>query len=461
MLLFLGIFTITYFQSHNDDKNLHKTVFIIILIFGLVSSFATPICYGPDEVEHFARAEITSRGDLLPNYDNGTYHTIQSTLDLIEVGKLQYRGYEETSLNSTIFNTNADTQPINNTLVEYPNAFAQNPFLGYLAPALGILLAKLLDLNAIWMVWLGRIFNVLLYASLASLAVKKTPILKMPMLVFACLPLAIFLAGSTSIDAFINGLALVVMAYFFEMYKSPKNTLTKRNILIFSSLVLILGISKVTCFALIMLLFAVPKSNFKKQKYYYYGFISLIVLGVVAILWSKYYVNPGFFASWRGNKSIIQHFNSTQQMDYILTHKKYTFFELLKIPIYFPQLLRFSDNWVDFTDYLRVLFLGLVIFLYPHEFEQVKSRVATFIVILIYYVETYVTFLLSWTPVGQFNDYWWGVQIRYFYPIMILLPFIFGINKDKLKNYDIDNAVILCLLLFISFRCMRYMLWSY
>lgn len=457
-----GVFAITYFQSHNDDKNIYKTAFVIILVFGLLSSFITPICYGPDDVEHFARAEMTSRGDFLPDYTGGTYHTIQSTIDLIEVGRGHAdNGYDETSYNSTVFANKESREPINNTLVEYPNAFAQNPFFGYLAPAIGMVLAKLFSMDAIWLVWFGRIFNVLLYAGLASYAVKKTPILKMPMLVFACLPLAIYLAASTSIDPFINGLALVVVAFFFRMYKAPEKSLTKRDIAVFSALVLILGLSKVTCFAFVLLLFAVPRDNFKVRKYYYYGFISLAVLGVVALLWTRYYANPGFLHSWRGNKWILENFNSTRQMDYILAHKKDTITELAKMPMYFPSAMMFSANWVDFTDCLRVIFIGFVIFLYPHDFERAKSRVGALIVSLIFYVGTYVTFLLSWAPVGVLDQYAPGVQVRYFYPIFGLLPFALGLNRDSLKGYDIDNIVILCVVLFISFRCMRYLLWSY
>ena len=458
----LGMFTITYFQSHRKDKNLYKTVFVIILLFGLVSSFITPILFGPDDVEHFARAEMTSRGDLLPDYTNNTFHTIKSTLNLIKFQKYHHpNGYDGTSIHSTIFNNKASFKPINNTLVEYPNAFAQNPFFGYIAPAIGILLAKLLNMDAIWLVWLGRIFNVILYAGLASFAVKKTPILKMPMLVFACLPLAIFLAASTSIDPFINGLALVVMAYFFKMYKAPPNTLTKRNITIFTALVLILGLSKVTCFVLILLLFAVPKSNFKEKKYYYYSIISLILLGLIAIVWTKYYANPGFLHSWRGNKWVEENFNSTQQMNYILTHQTETIVELLKMPIYFPDAMKFSNNLVDITDNLRLIFIGFVIFLYPSQFENIKSRIIALIVSVAFYLGTYVTFMLSWTPVGELSKYAAGVQTRYFYPILILLPFIFTLKWEKLKEYDIDNIVILCVVLFISFMLMRYIIWSY
>ena len=62
-------------------------------------------------------------------------------------------------------------------------------------------------MNVIWMLWLGRIFNLILYAGLISLAIKKTPVLKMPMLAVACIPISIYQAASLSIDSIIIGLA--------------------------------------------------------------------------------------------------------------------------------------------------------------------------------------------------------------------------------------------------------------
>lgn len=458
----ISIFLIIYFQSNNDDKNLYKTAFLIILLFGLFFSFINPICYGPDEVEHFIRADITSRMELNPEYDNGSFQTIQSAVDLIKVkSAIGYDGFEYTSKNATIFNTDADTKPINHTLTDYPNAFAQNPFYGYLAPAIGMIIAKLFNLNAIWLLWFSRIFNVFLYAGFSAIAIKKTPILKMPMLIFACLPLAIYLGATASIDPFINGLGLILVAYFFHMYKSPKTTLTKRNIIIFTSLVILIGLAKLTCFTFILLLLLIPKTNFKNEKYYYYSFISIILTIIIAVLWTKFYVNPGFSESWRGTKSIINNFNSTKQLDYILHHKKETIFELLKLPLYFPHTLLYSENYENFTDVLRIIFIGFITFFYPKKPENIKTRIGTLIVFLIFFIGTYMALILSWTTVGDLSLYYKGAQIRYFYPMLTLLPFIFRINIKKITNLKMDNWIITTVLLFLAFRCMLYVTLSY
>ena len=248
-----------------------------------------------DEVEHFVRAKITSNGIINPNFvevptnfsgifSKGYYLTIQSTFDLAERGKDTISYTHMDLVNSSIFKTDADTLPINYTPVKFHSAFAQNPFFGYLASGIGMALAKLLNLNAIWLLWLGRIFNALLYASIVSIAIKKTPILKIPLFVVACIPAALSQAASVSIDPLINGLGILSIAYFLMLYKSPNKSLDYKPIIKFSVIVLLLGLCKVTYFSFIFLLLFIPIDNLKKKEYFYYSFIIILLFIVLVLL---------------------------------------------------------------------------------------------------------------------------------------------------------------------------------
>ena len=107
-LSILGIILISYYQGHNNDKELYKTVFIVLLLFGLITSFVIPIDSVSDEGEHFTRAELTSRGILFPEYVNGSFKTIDSI-----------PGFFVHSIDKTVFEVNGDTGKINNTLVDW------------------------------------------------------------------------------------------------------------------------------------------------------------------------------------------------------------------------------------------------------------------------------------------------------------------------------------------------------
>ena len=448
LLAVMGIFCIAYYIGHNDEKELYKTAFIVILCFGIFLSFIAPICFGPDEVEHFVRAEITSRGVLFPQPVNYTYQTIQSVMDLIDAGKISLGPFDHMDFfNSTVFKTAADTQPINHSFVSYPNVFAQNPFYGYIVPAFGIFIAKLFNLNAIWMLWLGRIFNTVLYAGLVALAIKKTPILKIPVFAFSCIPLAIYLGATVSIDALLNGLSILTVCYFFYLYKCPK--INYKHIIKYSLLVVFLGTCKVTCFVFIILLLFLPRENFAEKKYYLYGFLAVIVSGIAAFLWSTFYANPGFYQSgFRFFYCVVLNVDPSEQIHFMLTHKKYTIMEMIHILNYFSPELIIKD--VDFN-LLDLLFLSGVALMYPTEKFKLKTRIGALLVGVLIYYGTYLAFLLSWTPVGMISTIP-GVQLRYFIPALPLIPFIFGFNHMDVDKLELDTYIVVLTISFIAIK---------
>ncbi len=117
----------------------------------MISLFLSPIYDISDESEHFVRSEIISTGQLstsyvpIPNITEYGYETINSVIIFFN------------NAGTNIFNTYVDDEKIDYTPTYFNSAFAQNPFYAYLAQGLRIFLAKYLDLNAIWMLWLGRI----------------------------------------------------------------------------------------------------------------------------------------------------------------------------------------------------------------------------------------------------------------------------------------------------------------
>lgn len=453
----LCVFLISFYHGHRDDKNFYKTAFIVIFIFGIVFSFLTPILCTHDEVEHFVRAEITSNGVINPEYNEtpvkingiqvkGYFFTIQSTFDLTKEGVATVAYTEMDMVNSSIFNTEADTQPINTTPARFHSAFAQNPFFGYIAPAMGMVIAKLLDLNAIWLLWLGRIFNALLYAILVSYAIKKTPILKMPLFVVACIPAALSQAASVSIDPMINGLAILSIAYFLLFYKSPKNSIDHKDLIKFSIIILLMGLCKITYFSFIFLLLFLPSNIFKKKKYYYYtGFIILIFI-VIALIWSNLAI-PLTDNSWRHVFYESHNVDSFNQIKYILTHKKDTIINLLHVFGNLDRDLK-CESLVYHTAFL--IFTGAVYLLYPHEKIRFKAKMGALIVFLMIYFGTYITFLISWNPVGDLIPH--GVQPRYFFPALALIPIFLGFNHMEGDKSEIDYYLVVLTLVFICLR---------
>ncbi|MBQ9025681.1 MAG: DUF2142 domain-containing protein [Methanobrevibacter sp.] len=438
-LAILGVFCIVYYFLHDSDKELFKVAFIIILCFGIICSFIVPIVDVSDEVEHLTRAELTSQGVLIPHWtgddigiDRLYNHSEEEFSNELNKGigyeTIQSIDFFYKNREVTIFDTNHDTDKINTSICIKGSAFEQNPFYGYLPQAIGILIAKLLDLNVIWLLWLGRICNLICYAGLISLAIKITPKFKMPLLAVACIPITIYQAASVSIDSMIFGLGILAVAYFIHL--CYLNDVSLKEIILFSVLSLLLGLCKLPYLAFIFLLLFIPRKNFTKTNFYWV-ILSIIVVGLIGILYSKY-STPALMHSWRSSYNYI---NSTFQLNYLINNP-------IQIIEFFKQIFtsdlgyvvngvfnffngklgaHYQDNYVFITLCLQI-FLAMILFAYPSDDEiEPKTKIGALIVLLIIYIGTCFIQLLTWSYVGEMRL---GISVRYFIPLFALIPLI-------------------------------------
>ena len=473
----VGILCIVYYFMHDSEKELYKVAFVIILCFGIITSFIVPICDVSDETEHLARAELTSRGVFIPHW-TGDDLGVERAYNLTGENKIaQYNkgaGYESIEsvnfftdfLGKTVEYTPYDTEKINHTPILIVSAFEQNPFYGYLPQAIGMVIAKLLDLNLIWLMWLGRIFNLIFYAGVISLAIKKTPVLKVPLLAVACIPISLYQAASLSIDSMIIGLGILAVGYFLYLYKADKNSLDTAEVVKFAILCLLLGLCKLPYLAFIFLLVLIPTDNFKKgKKIIPYIIICIIIVGAIGILWSRY-STPTLMHSWRSKLRFI---NSTAQMDYIVAHPTFSlefisqlFTSNLARIVYgvfnffgAAQKLHYSDSY-HFIVIALVSFLAITLLAYPKNIKfDSKTRIGSLLILLIIYCGTAFIQLLTWASVGYLNL---GLSARYFIPLFALLPIIVSFKIKKLDRFkeSYDDYAIVFMIAFMATLIMAF-----
>ena len=87
--------------------------------------------------------------------------------------------------------------------------------------------------------------------------------------------------------------------------------------------------------------------------------------------------------------------------------------------------------------------------MYPTPKFDLKVKFGSLIVVMGIYIVTYLTFLLTWTPVSQLNPIV-GVQPRYFLPLFALLPVIVGINHNENDSTELDSYVITLTITFLA-----------
>lgn len=453
ILLIVGSIII-YFSDNFDNDNIYILVFIIIICFGLFNTFLTPVVDVCDESEHFWRSEITSQGVLVPDYvsipdsNQSGYKTLASLKDL----------YPNTG--NTVFETDWDDRPINHSTIYTSSAFSQNPFYGYLAQAIGIGIAKALDLNNIWMLWFGRICNLILYAAICSFTVKKSPIFKMPLLMVACLPLAVYQAASLSIDSFVNASCLLSVAYFLYMYDSGEGSLTYKNAIIFFALTIVGGLTKVTYLALAFLIFLVPKVNFKEKKDYLVSRLGIIAVIIITLLWTIGYATPVLNNSWRGQYSIDKHVNAKEQISFMISHPEHTIDIFSQLPSTFIRVTEGFFSFANLPPYgskilawlYAAFFAGISLF-YPIDKKvDKKTKIGVLAIFLIIYFGIIGVQYLTWCSVGA--PHLSGFFGRYFIPLLALIPICLASNIGK----DCENINILTVTFVLSFLANAIML---
>ena len=466
-----GILCIVYYFMHDSENELYKVAFVIILCFGIITSFIVPICDVSDETEHLARAELTSRGVIIPHW-TGHDLGVERAYNLTGHNKIAHynkgAGYESIEsvnfftdfLGKTVEHTPYDTDKINYTPILIVSSFEQNPFYGYLPQAIGMIVAKLLDLNVIWLMWLGRIFNLICYAGLISLAIKKTPVLKLPLLVVACIPISLYQAASLSIDSMIIGLGILSVGYFLYLYKADKKSLDTKEVVKFAVLCLLLGLCKLPYLAFIFLLVIVPTENFKKGKDIIpYIILCIIIVGVVGVLWSRY-STPTLMHSWRSKLRFI---NSTAQMDYVTSHPTFSLKFISQLFTYnlshifygafnffgAAQKVHYSDNYHLIVAIL-LIFVAISLLAYPKNVKfDLKTKIGVLIILLIIYFGTAFIQLLTWASVGFLNL---GISTRYFIPLFALLPIIVSLKIEKLDRFkeNYDNYAMVFIIAFMA-----------
>jgi uncharacterized membrane protein len=486
-LVILSFFTITFFQYKNysspifeiiililvfiigslclyyytkNENNLHKVALIIILLFGIICVFLTPIDDVSDELEHSIRSEIVSTGQISTDYiqiPNSTEHGYKTITSLTLLG-------ENTGLN--VMKTNVDDSKINLTPSYISSAFSQNPFYSYLPQAIGMLFAKLLDLNAIWLLWLGRLFNLIAYALVISLAIRKAPILKFPMLIVSILPLAIYQAASLSADGMFISLSMLAFAYFLYLYKTPN--IKWIDLGIFYGAVILSGLLKSPFLALSLLIFLVPKQNFENNAQNAISKLTIPVTLAIGIAWSGYATNV-LANSWRGDHFISNHVNASEQMNLLLSNPVFSIERFSNIfnefPVFIDRFFYFSNAGGAYSSRLLsnlyMIFFTIFALIYPlDEKFDLKTKMKGLSIGFLIYFSVIAVQYLTWASVGA-ETVINGVFSRYFIPLLIFVPLIlntdfFEYDKEKLSSIFLTIALIFISAMIILTMTIKY-----
>lgn len=320
--------------------------------------------------------------------------------------------------------------------------------ISYIPAAIGIILGRGLGLSYVNVFNLGRFFNLLFYAIIASLGIKRLNRGKMLMAFFALTPTIVFLGSTYHYDSWINALICTGYCYYISAYQdhAHKRIVKEKDLIIAAIMIFFACIPKAVYCPLLIPLFFVPKSFFSGSRKRYYITLSIVMAAILAIFIAPYIASSAWLT---GDQRFGGEVNSGSQITFILHN-----------PLQYMQILwNFTKMYIDpsyfstWSNYFAYMGMGplsgywwcilLVLAFIDRDEEQNKDILARIvgIVMIVGTLVLIVTALyVSISEIGS-NEIR-GVQPRYLYPL--LLPFFWFAIRPKTTNVSQNKMAIFC-----------------
>jgi len=335
----------------------------------------------------------------------------------------------------------------NNEYRNIPKPYNINYFVLYIPQALGVLIARFLNLNFFGVFYLGRLTNLIFYVFCVFCAIKIVNEFKLPFFIIGLLPMTMHQTASFSFDAFINGISMIFIAYLISiLYEN--NKLETKDITALSITGILLAPAKLVYFPIVSLLFfALPRHfGWKKAKGYIIA-VGIFIIGLAMILLFNY--NELFKTTqqpvelnWEGQHNytfsfILEHPLQTVKIFWNTLNVYGTWYYHTMIGRYLSGLTLSLPEWY-ITVFLLIL-IGSVFYGKKDSWNPKWLHRGLFLFIIIVVVLLcLLSMFLLWT--SDIRNVIRGVQGRYFIP---LIPLGLLILKNKLKIENKMYSIIL------------------
>ncbi|MEG2233976.1 MAG: DUF2142 domain-containing protein [Oscillospiraceae bacterium] len=437
----LTVFIGVIFYLHKKEKlPAHRFYFISVFVLCLVYCFVLPPYSAPDEAFHinqsFNNTSVVLNGVERSNIVWGdNYKRPSDTNSIVENKNTTVFTYREIADN--FFSTSPDS-------ASETQHFAQEEVGGfnllYLFSSLGVLLGRILHFGFVPTLFLGRLFNIVFYALVTSLAIKLTPVGKSVFAAVCLLPMNIHIAASFSRDCVLLGIAVLLTAYcLYLKYDDSSEKITPKQLVILGLLCALLSPSKLVYFPLCFLFLIIPASKFTSAKS---SKLVKIALSAV-VVFSNLLLSSNIISALLSSVTSLSAQTATQaavssvavnpdyityNLSYILSHLKdavlifiNTFVE--NTSFYIKSLIGGSLGYYSLDlDWIWTAGFGFLLALsvFDSKDRAVLSRrdkaVGWVIVLSVFAMIMYSVF--QWTPTYYTEIY--GLQGRYFMPIIPL-----------------------------------------
>ena len=405
----------------------YNKIAITIVLSGSLFVVSSPNLDIPDENAHFARAlYVADFHAYLPKKDKD----LKVSDDVSKVTKEFRVPLKQTGLDKI----KVSFKKVHSSLFIVTNA---SSFIPYIPQVIGVWIARILGLSLLWLVILGRFCNLVCYALITRLAIKKAKGFEILFGSIALLPMCVYLAASFSTDGMLNALTFYLIAQFCYLINRDQKV-SLRDMIIFTALSLVLATMKLPYVLLVGLLLFIPKEKMTIKKNYLYAALLIFVTAILSFLWLK--------QSSDINASKVTHgANPVNKIKFTIAHANVFFKTFLRewlnlIPSKIDSL--FTFGWLTYglgnISRYYLIFLSCILLMTPQTLPLPKiSKIGTGLVATGISIGILMTSYLMW---GQTADIsFLGVQGRYFTGVLLLLGLFVNCSKVFYPQNNIDS----------------------
>ncbi|WP_373760799.1 DUF2142 domain-containing protein [Streptococcus ferus] len=423
-------------------KRIDYAVVIIVLIFGGISSLISPINDVPDETVHYARAVNISEGDF--NLNNN-YNKVKVSEDVEKLSS---------QIHKTILQTKFKNEKHSAKEKKFSDINGTNAYyvFSYIPQALAIKIGNTFNIGIVKTYFLGRLFNVIAYASLVFFALRVTRKYRQILAVIALSPMCLYLSGSFNQDSMANGLIILAIALFINMLERKSTGIRNGHLYLYYTVCTLLVFSKFTYVLLAFLPIFIPSRYFiektKMSSLVKRIFLTGLVM-LIALTWFRLYgeIKTPYKAEF------LKRVNSTSQLKSIFGHPifytRIIVREMISQIISMKQLFTFGLLTYGMEEIFGLYTIFLIVVALNNENKISLPRITKLGIMLVVIGITGLTVLaiyLTWTPVGEQTII--GIQSRYF---IGLIPLILLLISSSIKSsFSLKNKTVMVIsILFI------------
>jgi uncharacterized membrane protein len=404
--------------------------FCVAITFGLCFVFFTAPFQSPDEYQHFNHVYTISTGQI-----SGISGEIPQSIYKME--KYFPAGVTRISIDALLPYLVMPLEKEKTQLLSFPNVSVYSP-LPNLPQALGILIARSINLSPLELFWAGRTFNLLFWIFLNILAIRVTPAMRWAFVLLALMPMNLFQAASISPDTMLNGLSLLILAFFLRLI-IQKEKFDLKTFFVLSGLGVGLAFCKPNYVVLMGLFLVVPITRFNSKKKFFLTGLALIVIVIIAAYLSLQ-IGKDQFMQFRGNGGA----QPNDQVNFLIQHPARIFTIFWKsiriLGLVYLQSYIGLLGWLDtplpnFIYYTYPFFLFLAVLSDPND--QVKLKIyQRFIFATIPAIAFFMIFLALYITWTKYRQSWVdGLQGRYLIPIIPpALVAIYNNSREIIKT---------------------------